>query len=198
MSNIVPHMAYYSFSSNKSDETVCFTFDPIGVSPAGYKGRVRKSATSCWFNASPLETLLQVNIWLNITAVSQVDVYFHNRGQLFVPNRNEGFGSTLKYFYNFHLNGTKPHKQFHTHIQMMATDVKYILLSTTQNSTPWFSGAIAGQAERALQPIGQGWREQARRVHDKVHRGSSEVQVQKRGTKYEECPSIINPYLELT
>ncbi len=62
----------------------------------------------------------QITLALNITGQVQVDLYFHNRNQLLVPNRNEAFGSTREFFFNF--DGDTPHRQFASFLELVETE----------------------------------------------------------------------------
>ncbi len=97
-------------NTNKTEHVDCFTLNPRKMSPATSSGDVRfihleKPSTLTQY----LQLMLVINIPSNIYGLN---IYFHNRDQILVPNGNEAFGSAVKYAFALNLLSTTNHTQY--------------------------------------------------------------------------------------
>ncbi len=91
---VVTHTAFHT--QKLHNETLllnCITFNPSRVSPTTIRGQV-PDAFNCKFREAQ-NFCLQIMFLFNIDSTHMLDVYVHNKDQLFFPNRNDAFGSSL-------------------------------------------------------------------------------------------------------
>ncbi len=116
-------MAYFS-TSTKSKKIAnvqkCFTFDPSRESPSGARGKVKFLQLS-----PPIKDFPQVQFVVPTSGVSQVDVYAHNRGQMFAPTSSQPFGGAKRNFFNFNY-GLSKHRQHMVTLDISKVEEKRI------------------------------------------------------------------------